>query len=358
MAPSTNHDPERTRSELEIYARRPVTPIILKSLYEFGLAQDDEVILTASKFLHTELPIRVAHLAEILMSLPGGLSDMPSIRKVLGWYTHSFQDLRDCPFPKTSEEVENFRQVIERIKLRHTRVVETVAQGIVELKERTGTGELEVSVQEFLDRFYTARIGIRVLIGQHVGLHERRPGSVGIISAHTSPAEITQQAAEHSTRLCQFNYGRAPRVEVLGCTKLEFVYIPSHVYHIMLELLKNSMRAVTELHPAKTMLPPIRVIIADGSEDIAVKISDEGGGIPRQGLNKIWTYLFTTGEKPDLGAYAPDIDAMAGYGYGLPLSRLYARYFGGELQVLSMEGYGTDAYLHLNKLGTGPEVTV
>jgi hypothetical protein len=42
---------------------------------------------------------------------------------------------------------------------------------------------------------------------------------------------------------------------------------------------------------------------------------------------------------------------LAGYGYGLPISRLYARYFGGDLQIISMEGYGTDAYLHLNRLG-------
>ncbi|CAN0423398.1 unnamed protein product [Discosporangium mesarthrocarpum] len=35
---------------------------------------------------------------------------------------------------------------------------------------------------------------------------------------------------------------------------------------------------------------------------------------------------------------------------GLPLSRLYARYFGGSLKLRPMEGYGTDAYLHLHRL--------
>jgi pyruvate dehydrogenase kinase 2/3/4 len=29
------------------------------------------------------------------------------------------------------------------------------------------------------------------------------------------------------------------------------------------------------------------------------------------------------------------------------VSRLYARYFGGDLNVMSSQGYGTDAYVHL-----------
>lgn len=41
--------------------------------------------------------------------------------------------------------------------------------------------------------------------------------------------------------------------------------------------------------------------------------------------------------------------AFAGYGMGLPLGRLYARYFGGSLKLRPMEGYGTDAYIHLHR---------
>ncbi|KXZ53307.1 hypothetical protein GPECTOR_7g1201 [Gonium pectorale] len=41
---------------------------------------------------------------------------------------------------------------------------------------------------------------------------------------------------------------------------------------------------------------------------------------------------------------------MAGLGFGLPLSRVYARYFGGDLKLQSVPGYGVDAYLQLRRL--------
>ena len=73
------------------------------------------------------------------------------------------------------------------------------------------------------------------------------------------------------------------------------------------------------------------------------QISDEGGGIPRSGTSKIWTYLYTTAKSPianDRQHFQDTPQIMAGYGYGLPISRLYAKYFGGDLQIISMEGYG------------------
>ena len=68
--------------------------------------------------------------------------------------------------------------------------------------------------------------------------------------------------------------------------------------YIMLELLKNSMRATVEWHGVDGDFPPIKVVIADGkdNEDVVIKVSDEGGGIPRSNLKKIWSYLFTTAD--------------------------------------------------------------
>ena len=73
-------------------------------------------------------------------------------------------------------------------------------------------------------------------------------------------------------------------------------------------------------------------------------------------------YLFTTAD-PNVQACAigdgeSDFDTgspLAGLGYGLPISRAYARYFGGDLSVMSMEGYGTDAFVHLSRLGNHDE---
>ena len=43
--------------------------------------------------------------------------------------------------------------------------------------------------------------------------------------------------------------------------------------------------------------------------------------------------------------------SLAGLGYGLPLGRAYAEYFGGGIAVQSLYGWGTDAYLTLRGIG-------
>ena len=137
---------------------------------------------------------------------------------------------------------------------------------------------------------------------------------------------------------------KGPPVQLICPKDLHFPYVPGHLSHICFELLKNSLRAVVERFGPEheDAFPPIKVIVVEGKEDITIKISDEGGGIARSAIPLIWTYMYTTVEstpslEPDFNK--SDFKApMAGFGYGLPISRLYARYFGGDLKLISMEG--------------------
>ena len=56
--------------------------------------------------------------------------------------------------------------------------------------------------------------------------------------------------------------------------------------------------------------------------DITIKVSDQGGGVDRVTAEKMFQYLYTTSPAPSLTAESVP---LSGFGYGLPLSRLYAR---------------------------------
>ncbi|KAL9672521.1 hypothetical protein QQ045_028772 [Rhodiola kirilowii] len=338
--------------------------VSLRYMMKFGSRPTDKNLLISAQFLHKELPVRIARRTVELESLPYGLSHKPDVLKVRDWYLDSFRDLRSFPDIKTSEDEKDFTQLIKMIRMRHNNVVPTLALGVQQLKQdmflKTGIKDLE-EIHQFLNRFYMSRIGIRMLIGQHVALHDPDPplNCVGYIHTKMSPMEVAQSASEDARSLCLREYGSAPAVNIYGDPDFRFPYVPTHLHHMVFELVKNSLRAVQErFMNSDKIAPPIRIIVADGAEDVTIKVSDEGGGIARSGLSKIFTYLYSTAnnrrlEEPDIGS--SNLTKMAGYGHGIPVSRLYARYFGGDLQIISMEGYGTDAYLHLSRLGDSQE---
>lgn len=109
-----------------------------------------------------------------------------------------------------------------------------------------------------------------------------------------------------------------------------------------------------------------------------VQVSDRGGGIPRSVISKLFNYMYSTAPRPpspDEANMTPLVSRtrsrisichwsvwgamrcdwlifivellQAGYGFGLPLSRLYAKYLNGDLWLSSMEAHGTDALVYL-----------
>lgn len=264
-----------------------------------------------------------------------------------------------------------FSDCLTGVRRRHDAVVTTMAQGIREYVQAhpPSSGDMKDSmiyhhdIQNFLDRFFMSRIGIRMLIGQQLALMEGKFAKdyVGIICTQTNIKNAIHHAVRQAQQICEDHYGlyESPKVNIACNEHLRYTYIPAHLSHMVFEIVKNSLRAVVERYGAdvdSSQYPPVTIVVGDGSEDFTIRISDKGGGIPRSVQKRVWLYNYTTMQNaPEISPEfnKPMMNApMAGFGYGLPITRLYARYFGGDVILQSIEGYGTDVYMHLNKLST------
>jgi pyruvate dehydrogenase kinase 2/3/4 len=372
--------------------------------------------MAMAEYLRTELPLRLAHRIQDLDQM-AGMRDMEDVQKVKGIYIQSFRELIwQFPTPIcTNVDEQAFADRLSQLYMNHSSVLVQMAKGAFQLREQIRQRQKEKRRRQFsssgnntnqssspitndhdsdgessndddsivpdfetmqdchhfLDRFYMSRIGIRFLASQYLTLRNHNnssnrhdPNYIGMICLVTSPYAVVRQAAADASQMCRRTFGRCPTVEITGNCALTFAYIPTYLHYIVLELLKNALRATMEAHETSTgALPVVKVIIADraDNEDVVIKIADEGGGVPRSQMDKIWSYLYTTAspkvqqgtffqnenqyQQSDFSKKSP----LAGLGYGLPIARSYCRYFGGELDLLSMEGYGTDAFVHLKR---------
>ncbi|CAF0858750.1 unnamed protein product [Adineta steineri] len=346
---------------IDHYAKYPPTGLTMKRIVEFAREGDAK---QSYLFLRNELPVRLASMMKEMGHLPPRLLEMPSVKTVNGWYGTSLTELHTFKeLPATGDSVKKFTEVLQNIRKRHSTVIETLAQGYMEFSDQAAIKEYEESqIQYFLNRFYLSRISIRLLIYQHtmcfgeeVPIH---PTHLGFVDPNCLVEEIIKDAFENAQFLCEGYYLTAPPLELrkINAVNAEepiaIAYVPSHLYHIMFELFKNSMRATVEHAESKkisTPLPPVVVDVVKAKEDLTIRISDRGGGIPRSKADKIFRYMYSTAPRPvslvDSQHSGPT--PLAGFGYGLPISRLYARYFNGDLEIHSIDGYGTDAYIYL-----------
>ncbi|PAA73797.1 hypothetical protein BOX15_Mlig025443g1, partial [Macrostomum lignano] len=166
---------DHVAKEFVKYGSYSPTPMSISKLLHFGRNPSQE---NSFKFLRHEVPVRLANIMQEIHLLPESLVTMPSTKTVIGLYKQSFLDMlafKDEPKRPSDGRLTDFTETLAQILERHREVVETMAQGVLELKEREGDldTQTEAQVQYFLDRFYMSRISIRMLISQH-GVGPRR----------------------------------------------------------------------------------------------------------------------------------------------------------------------------------------
>lgn len=364
---------------IDSYSNYNPSPLSLKKFTDFGMqtlkpvnniADHKNLEIRSYEFLKEELLVRLALMTREMLYLPDRLIKTSSVRAVHSWYLKSFEEIIMFKDMKPSDqELKKFNKTLNAVVERHKDVVQNMAMGILNVEETYGidpkTGQ---NIQYFLDRFLMSRISIRMLINQHLLMfsedykedYDDKNTQIGSIDPDCDVKTVLHDAFSNAKFLCDQYYLCSPDLELITKNIIEtnepikLVYVPGHLYHIAFELYKNAMRAVIENYgEAAREYPKIQTLLVKGHEDLSIRITDYGGGIPQSKLSHVFKYMYSSAPRPQITSdiYNTQSNApLAGYGYGLPLSRLYARYFNGDLQLSSIDGHSTDAYIYLKTL--------
>lgn len=238
---------------------------------------------------------------------------------------------------------------------------------------------------------------------------------IGKVFLKCNAADVIQRCGRAVLALARSAYGddvALPEIKLSGHLDANFPFILSHMEYIIGELLRNSVQSVIEQQlrlgkPTTTgaaQLAPIEVTICESSKHVVIRVSDQGGGIPRDVLPYLWSFVKGPRSQrilsnltqvpmmaatlqevrvdepadndgdggggngaPRRGTRSPSTDYVSSLssltsrppnlrlGMGLPLSRIYAEYWAGSLEAQSLWGYGVDVFFQVSKLGNKNE---
>lgn len=360
------------------------------------------------------LPIRLAHRIQALRNLPYIVVSNPNIARIYRNYLHSLSILlpywqaagEGRPIATLEDEI-RFTKTLAELVATHTDTIPILAKGFLECRRYIAPAE----VTRFLDEHLRARIGTRLVAEQHIALHyssqphfdpdasptpcPEDPAYIGVIDTALRPASTIESCSDFVADICELRYGVRPRLIINGEPDTTFASVPMHLQYIVTEMLKNAYRATVESRSKEPVVvtiapePPLKdqpgtmpnirpsehslgsfrsdaiQPLDDNAPGVTIRIRDRGGGISQDTLPNIWSYSFTTFSEDDelpgssgteglnaISSASAGGSSIAGLGYGLPLSRAYAEYFGGGIAVQSLYGWGTDVYLRLKGVGT------
>ena len=290
-----------------------------------------------SNFVHHEIKTRLAQRVK-------ELSRYDCLHNITNLYVKSFTKLNNIDCIESQNDITNFVSTLEQIKYDHNYVALDISRSLRNLYQN----EFSDEINKFLDKFYMSRIGLRTIIGNYVSVHKN---GCSIVQDKCYPYKVIKDAIFQSREMCDILYNVRPKIDIIGPKDFTFRYIPSHLFYITLELIKNSMKSVI-MKNKYSEETNIKIYISKGSDDLIIKISDFGGGFSRNKLDQVFSYGYTT--EKNIPTENNKV-VLSGFGHGVPLSRLYCRYFGGDLQLIPFDGIGTDAIIYINRLESANE---
>ncbi|CAG8504611.1 10561_t:CDS:2 [Paraglomus occultum] len=380
--------PHETLTKLSI--QRP-TRVSLSHIYTVGRhvldSSSQKKYIIPAQFLHAELPIRLSQTLKILHSplVPQEFSILPTFKKFTRQYYDYISILMGIPKPENETREEEYTKILRLLKKEHRTNLVTLRQAFREIRDLNGIEKIKhldtEEIRELWDRFYAITLGTRLLIAQHLALHDEKKNLVTRIS----PKDVAERAIRDTRNYCEKLYNHpVPEIQLFTTDPTATtIHIEEHLHSILCELLRNSISTTIRHHspefshydplssihsqsrgslfssllasssPTQSSkpnpsLPPISILIAQGAQDITIKISDHGGGMPMSVVDDAWSYFVYDDEsQSEADVERSERPFDCGVGASLPFARVTARYFGGDLSFVSMEGHGTDTFLSL-----------
>jgi pyruvate dehydrogenase kinase 2/3/4 len=392
---------------------RSPRPVSLRQLAFFGRKLNTEKIISSANFVQTELPVRLAHRIREMQTLPYSVISNPYLSEVYELYYTAFDRFRKFPTIKSLRENERYCELLASLLDEHLAVIPKLVMGAI---ENSHAGNIEADrIDQFMSSMLRSRISRRVIAEQHISLtnsfgsgelnNDQDSSYIGAVFLQCNANDTVLRCGKQAHDLIQelFPDNEMPEIIIEGDKDVTFPYIKSHIEYIVGELLRNSVEAtVRSFDPKVSKRPlPILVSISNTPQNVFIRISDQGKGIPQDILPHIWSFAKGPGSqgrlenfkamptfaglsneiathieraqlerepKSDVNTLMKDAKkhhssltslAQRGpqlkLGMGLPLSRVYAEYWDGQIDLYSLEGYGCDVFLRISRLGNQME---
>ena len=307
-------------------------------------------LLSNANFLKHELSIRLSK--RVVQFKEFSKYNIFNTTNILKLYTESSNKLISHSLITSENELIQFKELVKNIKNKHKNVADQLSTNLIYKRDELSNKEKR-KIDTFLNTFYNSRIGIRILIGQFISICEHKEGLFTACYPYTilnnviDDINIIISDIYDSTIHINILYGNNETDDLdLEMSNYNFMYVPSFVYYILYEILKNSLEATY-----KNNKDEINIYISEGTDDIIIKISDQGKGLNKNKIPTLFSYCYSDIDKEEvINNLRNNRFILSGYGHGLPLSKLYAQYFGGDIQILTFKGIGTDTIIYLNKL--------
>lgn len=351
---NTFHPNFYSNKQLDIYFNQQPTPLTLRQLLFYERHCNTERLLKSANYVRTELPIRIAHRIREFQNLPFIVGSNPHISNVYELYWQAFERIRKVPEIKTRQENEAFCQVLSESLDAHLVVIPELARGISECDiDKFSSMMSRDKLDQFMNATLRSRISRRVLAEHHLVLSKKKESIFNLCSSRVVTEKCIGLAKSHAM---QYNGHAVPDIKVEG-EDTEFTYVTDHIEYIIYQLLSNSIRHDTH----RTAKNQIRVTLCSNETDVLFRISDKSGGMSKSKMENLWSYsnynrFGNMNKIQQLEAKVNEHEhLMIRLGIGLPMSRVYAEYWNGDINIMSMDGYGTDAYVRIPRLGINNE---